>query len=110
MKWFDRLMAPASTACAAPPTVAVLPGIGRIVVARSIDCLGAMCPRPQLLAVKVLGQLRVGDVLEIRSDNPGAVESFPALAEALDCSFLTSVRNDGQWRLYLRKGIDSVPA
>lgn len=110
MKWFSKLTAFRDTPSVPPPAVVVLPGIGRLAVARSINCLGAMCPRPQLLAAKVLGQLRVGEVLEVVSDNPGAVESFPALVEAMACSYVTTVREDGYWRLYLRKDFEPLAA
>jgi TusA-related sulfurtransferase len=78
-------------------------GHGRLVLVRSVDCLGGMCPRPQLLTMKVLGEIRVGDVIEVLSDNPAAVEGFPALAMALNCAHLATVRESGFWRIYLRK-------
>lgn len=81
-----------------------LPGIGRVHVACVIDCMGAVCPRPQLLIIKILAQVGEGDVIEIVSDNPAAVEAFPFLAEALLCSHLLTLRERDCWRLYLRKG------
>ena len=80
-----------------------IPGQGRLVLVRSVDCLGAMCPRPQLLTMKVVGEIRVGDVIEVLSDNPTAVEGFPALAMALNCAYLATIREPGLWRMYLRK-------
>jgi TusA-related sulfurtransferase len=80
-----------------------VPGIGRLTLARTVDCLGAMCPRPQLLTMKVLGEVRAGDIIEVISDNPTAVEGFPALAMALNCAHLGTVRETGHWRMYLRK-------
>lgn len=78
-------------------------GLGKLTLVRSVDCLGAMCPRPQLLTMKVLGEVRVGDVVEVLSDNPSAVEGFPALAQALNCEHLKTVRESDHWRMYLRK-------
>jgi len=78
-------------------------GLGKIVLVRSVDCIGAMCPRPQLLTMKVLGEVRQGDVIEVMSDNPSAVEGFPALAQALNCEYLKTVRESDYWRMYLRK-------
>lgn len=78
-------------------------GHGRLVLVRSVDCLGGMCPRPQLLTMKVLGEVRTGDVIEVVSDNPAAVEGFPALALALNCDHLGTMREPGFWRIYLRK-------
>jgi len=82
-----------------------IPGLGWVHVVRSVDCLGAMCPRPQLLTMKVLGEIEPGEVIEVLSDNPTAVEGFPALAQALNCTYLTAIRESGQWRMYLRKNL-----
>jgi tRNA 2-thiouridine synthesizing protein A len=81
-----------------------IPGQSGLVRVFSVDCLGAMCPRPQLLTMKVLGEVRVGDVIEVLSDSPAAVEGFPALALALNCDYLATAREAGYWRMYLRKG------
>lgn len=78
-------------------------GHGRLLLVRSVDCLGGMCPRPQLLTMKVLGEVRTGDVIEVVSDNPAAVEGFPALALALNCDHLGTIRESGFWRIFLRK-------
>lgn len=82
-----------------------LPGIGSVRVAYVVDCMGAMCPRPQLLTMKILSRVEEGEVIEVVSDNPAAVESFPSLAETMCCTHLLTVREDDRWRLYLRKGL-----
>lgn len=79
-----------------------LPGLGRVHVVHSIDCLGALCPRPQLLTMKVLGEVGAGAVVEVVLDNATAVEGFPALAQTLGCIHLGTVREPGCWRVYLR--------
>jgi len=78
-------------------------GLGRLALVNSVNCIGAMCPRPQLLTLKVVGEVRVGDVIEVLSDNPSAVEGFPALALALNCVHLKTLREADHWRVYLRK-------
>lgn len=80
-----------------------LPGIGMQRVMRSLDCIGAACPRPQLYANKVLGELDRGDVIEVVSDNPTSVEGFPFLAQALNCDYLGVIREQKCWRIYFRK-------
>lgn len=82
-----------------------IPGKGKVRVVRSVDCLGAMCPRPQLLTMKVLGEVGPGEVIEVRMDNPTAVEGFPALAQTLGCTHLATVREPDCWCVYLRKGL-----
>ncbi len=82
-----------------------VPGVGEVRLVRTVDCLGAMCPRPQLLTLKVLSEVEPGEVVEVVSDNPTAVEGFPALAQTLYCTHLATVRGDDAWRIYLRKGL-----
>lgn len=85
-----------------------LPGMGRVCIAYVVDCMGAMCPRPQLLTMKILGQIEEGEVIEVVSDNPAAVESFPSLAETLGCVHLLTTRVDACWQIYLRKGLKAA--
>lgn len=85
-----------------------LPGMGLVRIAYVVDCMGAMCPRPQLLTMKILDQIDAGEVIEVVSDNPAAVESFPALAETLGCMHLLTTQGDACWRIYLRKGLKLV--
>lgn len=82
-----------------------IPDLGRVHVVHAVDCLGAMCPRPQLLTLKVLGETGPGQVVEVMLDNPTAVEGFPALAQTLGCTHLATVRDADCWRVYLRKGL-----
>jgi TusA-related sulfurtransferase len=82
-----------------------VPGVGEVLLVRTVDCLGAMCPRPQLLTLKVLSEVEPGEVIEVVSDNPTAVEGFPALAQTLYCTHLATVRSGDSWRIYLRKGL-----
>jgi tRNA 2-thiouridine synthesizing protein A len=80
-----------------------IPGLGNVHVVSSVDCLGAMCPRPQLLTMKVLSEVEPGAVVEVVLDNPTAVEGFPALAQTLGCTHLATLRKSGCWHVYLRK-------
>jgi len=83
--------------------IAEVPGHGALRIKRSADCLGAVCPRPQLLAVKLLSEVGPGDVVELVTDNPTAVEGFAPLAEILLCTLLAVVKEAGVWRIYLQK-------
>jgi TusA-related sulfurtransferase len=43
----------------------------------SLDARGLVCPYPQLLAMRALGGLSSGDVLEVVLDNPPSVRDIP---------------------------------
>lgn len=103
--WFDRFH-DRRAGLAHPMDVEVdIPGLGKLHLVRSVDCLGAMCPRPQLLTMKVLGEVEPGDAIEVLLDNPTAVEGFPALAQTLRCTHLVTIREPDHWRVYLRKNL-----
>lgn len=80
-----------------------LPGLGMVRVSYVVDCIGAMCPRPQMLTKKVVEQVAAGEIIEIVSDNAAVAETFTWLADTLACTYLLTMREEGRWRLYLRK-------
>lgn len=82
-----------------------VPGIGIVVVARTVNCIGAGCPKPQLLTLKALNLVYEGDTVELISDNVTAVETIPAMMLAAYGRHLATVRDDGCWKVYVRKGI-----
>lgn len=82
-----------------------LEGVGQIYVARTIECLRQNCPRPQILMMKAINEAADGDIVELICDNPSAVESIPALALVLYSTHLGTEKEDGFWRLYVRKGV-----
>jgi tRNA 2-thiouridine synthesizing protein A len=105
MDWLARLLGRGNTQKPLLARVETLPGLGQVRIAYVVDCIGAMCPRPQLLTRKIVEQIEDGEVIEVVTDNPAAAEAFPWLAETLACTFLLSQRNSMGWRLYLRKGL-----
>lgn len=103
MNWLGNLFKRAQEPQPLLARMETLPGIGQVRVAYVVDCMGAMCPRPQLLTMKILSMVDEGEVIEVITDNPAAVETFPSLADTLVCSHLLTVRGSDCWRLYLRK-------
>lgn len=82
-----------------------VPGVGALLVTRSVNCIGDGCPKPQLMTLKALNQVAVGDVVELVSDNPTAVETIPAMMMAVYGSHIATIRGDGCWKVYVRKGM-----
>lgn len=94
----------AESTVAASDRVVDLPLQGLVRVGHFIDCRGAMCPRPQMLTMKVMQEMKEGDVVEVNCDNPAAVEGFPSLAIKLASTHLCTQRDGSTWHIYLRKG------
>ncbi len=78
--------------------------LGSIHIQVSIDCRGAVCPRPQMLTMKALDQMQEGEVVELLVDNPGSAEAIPAMTLTLGSFHLATIRETDYWSIYLRKG------
>lgn len=80
-----------------------LPGGETVQVTHTADCIGASCPRPQLVTMSMLNEMKSGDVLELVSDNPTTVETIPALAMVRYSDHLATLHTKTGWRIYIRK-------
>ena len=68
----------------------------------SVDARGSACPGPLLEAKKAIGSVKVGDVLEILSSDPGTKSDIPAWAGKVGHEYLGHVESDGYDRLFVR--------
>lgn len=77
---------------------------GRFVrIARRVDCLGVSCPRPQLMTRKAIGEIAIGEIIEVLADNPSSVEALPPMCDELDATHLDTIKAPHCWRIYIRK-------
>jgi tRNA 2-thiouridine synthesizing protein A len=102
--WFGRHKQPQSAALSRTDRSVEVPGMGLVRIQVQIDCLGAVCPRPQLLTMRALDHMQEGEILELQVDNPGSSEAIPAMCMTLGSTHLGTVRDDAGWRIYVRKG------
>ena len=82
----------------------VLEGFGPLHVHVKVDCIGAVCPRPQLLTMRALDHMSDGEVLELLVDNPSSAEAIPAMGLTLGSTHLVTIHDNDCWRIYVRKG------
>jgi tRNA 2-thiouridine synthesizing protein A len=75
----------------------------KIQIARQVDCLGVSCPRPQLMTKKAIGEIAVGEVIEVVADNPSSIEALPPMCDELDATHLETIKAANCWRIYIRK-------
>lgn len=66
-----------------------------------VDARGSACPGPLLEAKKAIGRIRVGEVLEILSNDPGTKNDIPAWAKKVGHEFLGHVPADGCDRIFV---------
>lgn len=74
-----------------------------IVVDRTLDCSGSLCPMPVIRARKAIDELEPGQVLEVVATDPGARGDFPAFAKNTGHTLLGLEEEGPVIKVYLRK-------
>jgi tRNA 2-thiouridine synthesizing protein A len=70
----------------------------------SVDCSNLLCPLPVYKAGIALDRMEPGQVLELITTDPGALEDIPALARQRGETLLSSEDQGGRQVFLLRKG------
>lgn len=70
----------------------------------SLDCSGLLCPLPVYKTAIALGKLEPGDVLELITTDPGALEDIPAMARQRGDTVLASEDRGSTQRFLIEKG------
>jgi TusA-related sulfurtransferase len=66
-----------------------------------VDCRGSACPGPLMEAKKAIAQVKVGEVLEVLSSDPGTKEDIPLWAKKVGHEFVGSLPGDGYDRIFV---------
>ncbi len=69
-----------------------------------LDCLGYVCPHPQIYTKKMMEKIGSGDVLEVAFDNPSSSESITAMCRASGHEIIEQNMESGKYLLKIRKG------
>jgi tRNA 2-thiouridine synthesizing protein A len=72
-----------------------------------LDCSGVLCPLPVYQASLALGRLSPGQVLEVITTDPGALEDIPALARQTGNILLGAVREEDRQRFWIERAVGS---
>jgi tRNA 2-thiouridine synthesizing protein A len=70
----------------------------------TLDCSGLLCPLPVYKAALALGKLSAGDILQLITTDPGALEDIPAMARQRGDTLLATEDNGTTQVFYLAKG------
>jgi tRNA 2-thiouridine synthesizing protein A len=70
-------------------------------VANVVDARGSACPGPLLEAKKGIGKVKVGELLEILSNDPGTKNDIPIWAKKVGHEYLGHLSTDGYDRLFV---------
>jgi TusA-related sulfurtransferase len=74
-----------------------------ITAAKIVDARGSACPGPLLEAKKGIGQVKVGEVLEIKSSDPGTRNDIPAWAKKVGHEYMGLLEAEGHDRLFVTR-------
>jgi tRNA 2-thiouridine synthesizing protein A len=70
-----------------------------------VDARGCACPGPLMEAKKGIGTVDVGEVVEIRSSDPGSKSDIPVWAEMIGHEYLgVLTAEEGYDRIFVRRG------
>jgi tRNA 2-thiouridine synthesizing protein A len=70
---------------------------------KELDARGLNCPLPILRTKKSLGELASGQVLKVRSTDPGSVKDMQAFAKQTGNELLSTAENNGEFIFLMRK-------
>ena len=68
-----------------------------------VDCRGSACPGPLMEAKKAIGKVKVGEVLEVLSNDPGTKDDIPLWAKKVGHECLGSIPGDGYDRIFITR-------
>lgn len=77
--------------------------LSTVQAAKVVDARGSACPGPLLEAKKGIGDVGVGEVLEIWSGDANTKDDIPRWAAKVGHEFLGLLEADGYDRLFLRR-------
>jgi tRNA 2-thiouridine synthesizing protein A len=66
-----------------------------------VDARGSACPGPLMEAKKAIGKVKVGEVLEVVSNDPGTKDDIPLWAKKVGHEFLGALAADGYDRIFV---------
>jgi len=77
--------------------------LSTVEAASTVDARGSACPGPLLEAKKGIGRVKVGEIIEVLSNDPGTRTDIPAWARKVGHEYLGLQEADGYDRHYVRR-------
>jgi TusA-related sulfurtransferase len=75
--------------------------LSNVTVASTVDARGSACPGPLLEAKKGIGKIKVGETLEVLSNDSGTRNDIPVWAKKVGHEYLGHESTDGYDRLFV---------
>ena len=77
------------------------PDLATVKPAAVVDARGSACPGPLMEAKKAIGKVKVGEVLEVLSNDPGTKDDIPLWAKKVGHEYLGFMPADGYDRIFV---------
>jgi TusA-related sulfurtransferase len=77
--------------------------LNTIQTASMVDARGSACPGPLLEAKKGIGKVKIGEVLEIYSNDSGTRNDIPAWSRKVGHEYLGVIEADGYDKHFVRR-------
>jgi tRNA 2-thiouridine synthesizing protein A len=77
--------------------------LSTIEAASTVDARGSACPGPLLEAKKGIGTVKVGEILEVYSNDSGTRTDIPAWAKKVGHDYLGVLEADGYDKHFVRR-------
>ena len=70
---------------------------------KTLDCIGLYCPDVLFKTSEKIGNIQVGEVLEVLADDPAAEEDIKSFVKYTGQEILSFENNDGDIRFLIKK-------
>jgi TusA-related sulfurtransferase len=77
--------------------------LSTVKAAAVVDCRGSACPGPLMEAKKAIGKVKVGEVLEVLSNDAGTKDDIPLWAQKVGHEFMGYLPADGYDRIFVTR-------
>lgn len=77
--------------------------LANIEAAETVDARAMACPGPLLEAKKSIGKVKVGEILELWSGDPGTKDDMPRWCEKVGHEYLGDLEADGYTRMFIQR-------
>jgi tRNA 2-thiouridine synthesizing protein A len=77
--------------------------LSAVKAAATVDARGSACPGPLMEAKKAIGKVKVGEILEVLSNDPGTKDDIPLWAKKVGHEYIGFLAADGYDRIFVTR-------
>ena len=77
--------------------------MSEISVSRVLDLKGLPCPMPVVRISQEIGSVKVGEVIEVHTTDPGSLSDFPAWAKTTGNEVLETEQGQDEIKIFVKR-------